>query len=71
MPSPKKKLKWVVEFSVDPSWVADGFELTDECAVNMLQGTLSWAYEHELGARVIKSPSQKEIKRLQGYEVAK
>jgi hypothetical protein len=26
------RLKWIVEFEVDESWVADGFELTNERA---------------------------------------
>ena len=61
------KLKWTVEFSVDESWVADGFDLTDERALEMLNYDLGYAYTSELGAKVIKSPDKEKIARLQGY----
>lgn len=60
-------LKWTVEFSVDSSWVADGFDLTDERAKEMLASDLGYAYGHELKARVLKYPSAERIARLQGY----
>lgn len=59
-------LRWTVEFAVDSSWVADGFDLTDERAKEMLAYDLRYAYGHELGAKVIKSPSAERIARLQG-----
>ena len=62
------KLKWTVEFLVDETWVTDGFDLTDERALNMLAGDLQFAYPHELGARVISAPPPEEIRKLQGYE---
>ena len=62
------KLKWTVEFSVDKSWVADGFDLTDDRALDMLSGDLRYAnIGTELGAKVIKAPDKKLIKKLQGY----
>ena len=60
-------LRWTVEFAVDSSWVADGFDLTDERAKEMLNGDLSYAYGHELNAKVIKYPSAERVARLQGY----
>ena len=65
---PRGWFKWTVEFSVDAVWVADGFELTDETALEMLACRLGYAVESELGARVIKAPSQKRIAKVQGYE---
>lgn len=60
-------LRWTVEFAVDSSWVADGFDLTDERAKEMLAYDLRYAYGHELGAKVIKYPSAERVARLQGY----
>jgi hypothetical protein len=64
-----KKQTWTVQFSVSENWVADGFEMTDELALDMLAHRLGFAYESELGAKVIKSPAQTRILKLQGYEV--
>lgn len=62
------KLKWTVEFSVDESWVADGFILTDNRALDMLSHDLGWAnIGTELGAKVIKGPDPAKIAKLQGY----
>jgi len=62
-----KKFKWVVEFTVDECWVADGFEMTDESAHLMIQNVLKFAYPSETSARVIKSPDKCEIRKAQGY----
>lgn len=65
------KFKWTVEFEVDECWVADGFELTDERALDMLSHDLGWANVNtELGAKVIKSPDQEKIAHAQGYQSA-
>ena len=63
-----KKFKWTVEFSVDESWVADGFNLTDERALDMLASDLSYAYGHELGAKVLTAPDAKAIAKVQGFK---
>jgi hypothetical protein len=60
------KLKWTVEFYVDKSWVAEGFEMTDGCAFDMLAGELPWATDVELDAKVIQRPDQRTIDELQG-----
>jgi hypothetical protein len=63
------KLKWTVEFSVDETWVADGFILTDERALDMLSHDLGWAnIGTELRAKVIKAPDPEKIAKLQGYK---
>jgi hypothetical protein len=64
-------LKWIVELSVDELWVADGFDLTDERAKEMLASDLSYAYGHEIEAKVIKAPAPNKIAKLQGYDNAK
>ena len=63
----KRKFRWVVEFTVDRVWVEDGFNLTDDRALQMLENDLQQAYGYELGARVIEAPDQKEIAKAQGY----
>lgn len=63
------KFKWVVEFEVDEVWVADGFDLTDERALDMLAQHLRYAYmTTELGAKVISAPPPEEIRKVQGYK---
>lgn len=65
-----KKFKWVVEFTVDETWVADGFELTAERAMDMLMHDLGYAREDELGTRVLKAPKPEVIRKAQGYSEA-
>ena len=62
-------ITWTVELSVSDNWVADGFELTDERALDMLASDLTFAYKGtELQAKVIKAPSKEQIAKLQGYK---
>lgn len=61
------KFKWTVEFEVDEIWVADGFVMTDERALEMLATDLGWASESELGAKVIKHPDMNKVAVAQGY----
>lgn len=62
------KLFWIVKFSVDKTWVADGFDLTDERALDMLSNDLRYAnIGGELKAKVLKAPKKKVIRTLQGY----
>jgi hypothetical protein len=63
------KLEWTVRFSVNPTWIEDGFNLTDEVAKEMLALQLPFAYGHELSAKVIDRPSIKIIKQLRGETV--
>lgn len=61
-----KRYKWVVEFSVDASWVADGFEIDNERAHDMLSNAISGAFNHEIAARVLKAPDPREVWKEQG-----
>ena len=63
------KLKYTAEFWVDESWVADGFDLTDERAKEMLNGTLPYAHGSELHARVTKAPKPETVARIQGSKL--
>ncbi len=63
-----KRYKWTVEFEVDASWVADGFDLTNDRALDMLAHDLSYAYiGTELSAKVIKAPKREAIRKEQSY----
>lgn len=64
-------LKWTVEFAVDSSWVADGFDLTDERAKEMLANDLRYAYGHEFKAKVVKYAPAEKVAKLQGYTAHK
>ncbi len=64
------KLKYVVVFEVDETWIADGFDLTDERAFEMLNRDLAYAYGHELEAKVTKAPPALLVAQLQGYSSA-
>lgn len=68
-PSPTAKdpfYKWTVEIEVHAKWVADGFELDDASAHDMLAHRLSHAYGHELRAKVLAAPDPKQIAAEQG-----
>ena len=65
-----KKFKWVVEFTVDEIWVADGFDLTEDRAIDMLSETLPFAnIDGELSAKIIKAPDKNKILKTQGYKI--
>lgn len=63
------KLKWTVEFEVADNWVADGFELDDDRALEMIATELGWASTSELGAKVIAKPNQETIRGLQSGRI--
>lgn len=66
-----KKLKWVIEFRVDKSLVRDGYNLTQKRALDMLAHDLNLSHanaEMELGAKILKAPPVKLIKKLQEGE---
>lgn len=65
-----KKFKWTVEFTVDEIWVADGFDLTDDRARDMIASDLAWAQGSEVAAKVLKAPDPAAIRKAQGYKAA-
>jgi hypothetical protein len=62
--------EWTVRFRVHKSWVADGFNLDDERAKEMLAHDLQFAYGHELDAKVMAAPDPERIAKEQGYKSA-
>lgn len=66
-----KFFKWTVEIEVSETWVADGFDATNERIHSMLAHDLRYAYGHELRAKVIKRPSDDEVAEAQGYTTTK
>lgn len=58
---------WIVRFDVAPEWVADGFSLCDERALEMLSRETSGCMSTELAARVIAAPAPGRIVAEQGY----
>lgn len=67
----EKFYKWTVEIEVDAIWVADGFDLTNERALDMLAHDLGYAnVGTELRAKVKKAPRRAAILREQGYNPA-
>lgn len=62
-----KPFSWVVRFTVAPLWVADGFAMTDERALDMLAKTIGFGTGEELQAVVLEAPSPVHVARVQGY----
>jgi hypothetical protein len=58
---PHRFYKWVVEIEVEETWVADGFNLTQERLKDMLERTLDYSYEHETRCKILKAPTEKDI----------
>lgn len=63
-----KTLKWTVEFEIAECWVADGFNITDEQAQDMIERRLSCATSDQVKARVVRAPSKTAIAAAQGEE---
>ena len=62
-----KTFKWVVEFEVTESWVADGFEIDQDRATEIIANALPFAHSSEFTATVLKAPDPKLIRVTQGY----
>jgi hypothetical protein len=63
-----KKITFTVEFAVDPTWIADGFYLDAERALEMLSNDLRYADVcEELDARIVKHPDAAKVAKLMGY----
>lgn len=65
---PCRRFKWVVEIEVDETWVADGFDLTQERLHSMLMHDLSFARESEVACKILQTPDPKLIRDAQGYQ---
>jgi len=67
----KNGFKWVVEITVDPTWVEDGFNLTEDRAKDMIEKELPHSYSHETAVRVLAKPDGDRILKQQGYRPSK
>jgi hypothetical protein len=65
-----KPFTWTVQFTVDPTWVEDGFDLTEERAHDMISSALPSAFNYEFSSKVLKAPSKATILKEQGYSPA-
>lgn len=63
-----KPFKWTIEVEVAPVWVEDGFNLTEERAQSVFLRELGWARSDEVTCKVVKAPSRKSIRKIQGYD---
>jgi hypothetical protein len=63
-----KTFKWVVEFEVTEDWVADGFDINQYRATDMMANALPYANSDEFKATVLKAPEPKSIRQTQGYK---
>lgn len=50
--------KWTVEFTVNPAWVADGFDLTEDRAKDMIENALPFSHGSETAVKIISSPAK-------------
>ncbi len=64
----KKFYKLTVEIEIDPTWVADGFDLTEERLQDMVKSDLGFAYDEEIRCKILKAPDAKSIAVEQGYK---
>jgi hypothetical protein len=65
------KFRFTVEFEIDQVWIADGFFLTAETALEMLGAELNFAnVGEELDARMVKVPNLERVAKAQGYSDA-
>ena len=62
-----KTFKWIVEFEVTEDWVADGFDINQNRATDMMANALPYASGAEFKATVVKAPEPKLIRQTQGY----
>jgi len=59
--------KWTVEISVAQLWVADGFDLTNRRAHDIMTSHLGYAEGSEIKTRVLEKPSDEAVAKAQGY----
>jgi hypothetical protein len=62
-----KTYKWTVEFEVSETWVEDGFNIDQDRATDIIANALPYANGAEFKATVLKAPTEKTIRKAQGY----
>ncbi|MEI9747420.1 MULTISPECIES: hypothetical protein [Morganellaceae] len=64
-----KPFSWLIRLDVAPLWVADGFCMNNQTALDMLANQLPYAdMSFELGAAVIAGPDPRRIVNENGWE---
>jgi hypothetical protein len=63
-----KRFTWTVSITVDETWVADGFDLTEERLHDIMARALPYAFGHEFSGKVLEAPPPNDIRVAQGYE---
>lgn len=51
-----QRCQWTVVFEVSDNWIADQFDLTQECVDKMIQDRLPYARPDEVTARITRTP---------------
>jgi hypothetical protein len=69
-PNPERFYRWLCEIEVNETWVADGFNLTDDRLKEMVASDLTMAHSVEFRARVFHAPPEDSVARAQGYSNA-
>lgn len=62
----RTEFSWTVRFTVSGTWVADGFDLDHERAMDMLRHDLAYAEAYEVSAQVLEAPPPITIRAMQG-----
>ncbi len=65
--SAMKMFKWKLEIEVSESWVADGFELTQQRAKDIIESAIPYSSSEETTVKILKAPTQDSIRKAQGY----
>lgn len=60
---------WIFKLEVADSWVADGFDCTEEHLEEIAGRILPYAYSHEVKLSVVKAPDAQVIRDLQSGAV--
>jgi len=62
---------WIGSITVAKCWVEDGFELTEQRLKEMILSDLTFATSDEVEVKILKAPSKKAIRKVQGYKEEK
>lgn len=65
-----QRFRWIVEFEVAGTWVANGFIMSSDEAQDMIQKRLWYAREDEVSGKILMSPPLDDIAVCQGYKGA-
>lgn len=61
------RFSWTIRVEIDETWVADGFDLTEDNIKDRVSEMLPHAHGSEYDAKVLKAPQRQRIMKAQGY----